>query len=145
LSRFESRWICGNTLNFSSCSVFRRFQTFASQIVCLEIQYLLRLWVVGHPCHLVDSTNLVDHNGGIPVQIGALVELQWELQYANMSTNLDQFGLAWNPANNSKSVENQKKMQLQMLFQITPSLSTIFGEFFSALSYFFEENSVFGI
>jgi hypothetical protein len=79
LSWFESSCICGNTLKFSS-SIFRRFQTFASQISCLEIQYLLRLWVVGHACHLVDSTNLVDHHGGLLVQIGALVELQWELQ-----------------------------------------------------------------
>jgi hypothetical protein len=68
------------TLNFSRCSVFRCFQSFASQIACLEIQYLLRLWIVGHACQVVDSTNLVDHHGGLLVQIGALVELQWELQ-----------------------------------------------------------------
>jgi hypothetical protein len=43
------------------------------------IQYLLQLWVVVHACHLVDITNLVDHYG-LLVQIGALVELQWELQ-----------------------------------------------------------------
>jgi hypothetical protein len=79
LSRFESRWIGGNILNFS-CSVFRRFQTFASHIACLEIQYLLRFWVVGHACHLDDSKNLVDHHDGLFVQIGVLVELQWELQ-----------------------------------------------------------------
>jgi hypothetical protein len=79
LSRFESRWIGGHTLNFSSL-VFRRFQTFASQIACLEFQYVLRLWVVGHACKLVDSTNLVDHHGRLLVQIGALAELQWELQ-----------------------------------------------------------------
>jgi hypothetical protein len=63
------------TLNFSS-SVFRHFKTFASQTACLEIQYLLRLWVVGHACHLVDSIYLVDHHGGLLVQIGALIELQ---------------------------------------------------------------------
>jgi hypothetical protein len=32
------------------------FRLFALRIACLEIQYLLRLWVVGHACHLVDST-----------------------------------------------------------------------------------------
>jgi hypothetical protein len=80
LSRFESRRIYGNTLNFSSCSVFSHFQTFASQIACLEIQYLRRFWVVGHECHLVDSTNHVNHHGGLLVQIGALVKLQCELQ-----------------------------------------------------------------
>jgi hypothetical protein len=47
-----------------------------------------------------------------------------------MSTNLDQFGLAWNLMNNSKSVENQKKLQLQKLFQITPSFFTNFLENF---------------
>jgi hypothetical protein len=80
LSRFESWWICGNNLNFPSCSVFRFFQTFASHISFLEIQYLLQLWVVVHASHLVDSVSLVDHHGGLLVQIGALVELQWELQ-----------------------------------------------------------------
>jgi hypothetical protein len=80
MSRFESRWICGHALNFSSCSVFMCFQTFASQIVCLEIQYLLILWVVGHACLLDDSRNLVDHHGGLIVQNGALVDLQWVLQ-----------------------------------------------------------------
>jgi hypothetical protein len=33
----------------------------------LEIQYLLRLWVVGHSCQMVDSTNLVYHHGGLLV------------------------------------------------------------------------------
>jgi hypothetical protein len=80
LSRFESRWICGKSLNFSSYSVFRRFQTFASQRACLEIQYLLRLWVVGHACKLVDSPNLVDYHGGLLVQNGALVDLQYMMQ-----------------------------------------------------------------
>jgi hypothetical protein len=80
LSRFESWCICGNNLNLSSCSVFRLFPNFASPIAFLEIQYLLQLWVVVHACHLVDSANLVDHHGGLLVQIGALVDLQWELQ-----------------------------------------------------------------
>jgi hypothetical protein len=34
--------------------------------------------------------------------------------------------LTWNLSNNSKSVENQKKLQLQELFQTTLSFSTIF-------------------
>jgi hypothetical protein len=49
-------------------------------MACLEIQYLLKLWAVVHACQLVDSANLVYHHGGLLVQIGALVELQWELQ-----------------------------------------------------------------
>jgi hypothetical protein len=79
-SRFESWWICGNNLNLPNCSVFRFFQTFASQIAFLKIQYLLQLWVAVHAYHLVDSANLVYHHGGLLVQIGALVHLQWELQ-----------------------------------------------------------------
>jgi hypothetical protein len=80
LSRFESWWICGNNLNLPSCLVFRIFQTFASQIAFLEIQYLLQLWVLVHACQVVDRENLVDHHGILLVQIGALVDLQWELQ-----------------------------------------------------------------
>jgi hypothetical protein len=56
-----------------------RFQTFPSQVACSEIQYLLRLWVDGHACHLVDSTNPIDHHGGLIVENGALVDLQWVL------------------------------------------------------------------
>jgi hypothetical protein len=78
LSKFGSRWICGNNLNLPISSVFRLFQTFASQIAYLQIQYLLKLWVVVHACQLVDSANLVDNHGGLLVQIGA--DLQWELQ-----------------------------------------------------------------
>jgi hypothetical protein len=70
MSSFECKWICGNTLNFSSCSVFKRFQ-----IACLEIQYLLRFWFVDHACHLVFCTNLVDHHGRLLVQNKALVDL----------------------------------------------------------------------
>jgi hypothetical protein len=75
LSRFESWWICGNNLNLPSCSVFKLFQTFAAHIAFLKIQYILQLLVVVHACQLVDSTNLVDHQGGLLVQIGALVNL----------------------------------------------------------------------
>jgi hypothetical protein len=35
-----------------------------------------------------------------------------------MSTKLIHFGLTWNLSNNSKSVRNQKKLQLQKLFKI---------------------------
>jgi hypothetical protein len=59
---------------------------------------------------------------------------------------VDQFGLTWNLANNSKSVENQKKLQSQKLFQITPSFSTNFFESFShPIAIFPEVNSVFGV
>jgi hypothetical protein len=64
------------TLSVSLVVQFSDVQTFVSQIACLEIQYLLKLWVVVHACHLVDSTKLVDHLGGLLVQIGALVELK---------------------------------------------------------------------
>jgi hypothetical protein len=62
-----------------------------------------------------------------------------------MSTNLVQFGLAWNLVNNSKSVESQKKLQLQKLFKITPSFSTNFLGIFSPVDIVPEENSIFGI
>jgi hypothetical protein len=55
-----------------------------------------------------------------------------------MGTNLYQFGLAWNHMNNSKSMKNQKKLQLQKLFQITPSYSTIFLDFSQFLAIFTE-------
>jgi hypothetical protein len=46
----------------------------------LKIHYLLPFWVIGHTCQLVDSENLVDHHGELLVRIGAMVDLQWELQ-----------------------------------------------------------------
>jgi hypothetical protein len=39
-------------------------------------------------CQLGVSANLVDHHGELLTQIGALVELQWVLPGAKMSTNL---------------------------------------------------------
>jgi hypothetical protein len=54
-----------------------------------------------------------------------------------MSTKLNQFGLTWNLSNNSKSVETQRKLQLQKLFQIIPSSATNFSVFFSIYSYFY--------
>jgi hypothetical protein len=54
---------------------------------------------------------------------------------ANMSTNLVKLGLTWNLVNNSKSVENQKKLQLQKLLQITSYSSTKFPGIFLTPSY----------
>jgi hypothetical protein len=39
-------------------------------------------------CQLDVSADLVNHHGGLLVQNGALVNLQWVLQKANMSINL---------------------------------------------------------
>jgi hypothetical protein len=50
--------------------------------------------------------------------------------------NLVKLDFTWNLLNNLKSEENQKKVQLQKLFQITPSFSTNFLEILSPLSYF---------
>jgi hypothetical protein len=33
-----------------------------------------------HACQLVDSENLIDHHDGHLVQIGALIDLEWELK-----------------------------------------------------------------
>jgi hypothetical protein len=44
--------------------------------------------------------------------------------------NLVKLDFTWNLLNNLKSEENQKKVQLQKLFQITPSFSTNFLEIF---------------
>jgi hypothetical protein len=67
-----------------------------------------------------------------------LVDLEKELQLAYMGTNLYQFGLAWNLTNNSKSVKNKKKLQLQKLFQITPSSSMNFPGISQILGIFTE-------
>jgi hypothetical protein len=53
-----------------------------------------------------------EHYGSLLASCGALIDLQKELQSAYMGTKLYQFGLAWNLSINSKSVENQKKLQL---------------------------------
>jgi hypothetical protein len=53
-----------------------------------------------------------------------------------MSTNLVQLGLAWNFVNNSKSVENQKKLQLQKLFNLYFFLHKFFGNFSHPLAIF---------
>jgi hypothetical protein len=61
-----------------------------------------------------------------------------------MSTKLNQFGLTLNLLNNSKSVENQSKMQLQNLFKITPSSCTNFTEIFLNFELFLLSNFCFG-
>jgi hypothetical protein len=77
-----------------------------------------------------------EHYGSLLASSGALVVLEKELQSVDMSTKQNQFSLTWNLLNNSKSVENYKKLQLQKLFQITPSFFTNFLEIFSPLRYF---------
>jgi hypothetical protein len=67
-----------------------------------------------------------EHYGSLLASSGALFDLKKELQSAYMSTKLYQFSLTWNIVNNSKSIENQKKLQLQKLFQIISSYSTNF-------------------
>jgi hypothetical protein len=59
-----------------------------------------------------------------------------------MSTKQYQFSLTWNLSHNSKSVENQKTLQLQKLFQITPSFSTNFIKKILTLRYFSGDNSI---
>jgi hypothetical protein len=72
-----------------------------------------------------------EHYGSLLTSSGALVNLENELPSTYMSTKLNQFGLTWNLLSNSKFVENQRKMQLQKLFQITPSSSTNFPGIFT--------------
>jgi hypothetical protein len=63
-----------------------------------------------------------------------------------MSTNLDQFDLTWNLANNSKSVENQKKVAItKVVPNYTFFLHKFPGIFFHRITIFPEENSVFDI
>jgi hypothetical protein len=52
-----------------------------------------------------------------------------------MSTKLTHFGLTRNLSNNSKFVGNQKKLQLQKLFQIIPSFSINFLGIFLILDF----------
>jgi hypothetical protein len=79
-----------------------------------------------------------EHYGSLLASSGALVELENELQSSYMSTKLNQFGLTWNLLNNSKSMENQRKLPLQKLFQITPSSSSNFPGFFPIIAIFTE-------
>jgi hypothetical protein len=79
-----------------------------------------------------------EHYESLLASSGALVDLENDLQSAYMSTKLNQFGLTWNVSNNSKSVENPRKLQLQKMFRIPPSSSMNFlGFFFSISSYFY--------
>jgi hypothetical protein len=67
-----------------------------------------------------------EHYGSLLASSRARVDLENELQSACMSTKLNQIGWIWNLLNNSKSLGNQKKLQLQNLFQTTPFFSTNF-------------------
>jgi hypothetical protein len=53
----------------------------------LEIQYVLQFWDIAYAFHLDIRTYIVDHQAELLVQIGALVDLEKELQSAYMSTN----------------------------------------------------------
>jgi hypothetical protein len=88
-----------------------------------------------------------EHYESLLASSRALADLENELQSDCINTKLNQIGWTWNPSNNSKSMGNQKKLQLQKLFQITPSFvkscsklhllsPQISWEFFSPLSYF---------
>jgi hypothetical protein len=84
-----------------------------------------------------------EHYGSLLVSSGAMVDLENELQSTYMSTKLYQFSLTWNLTNNSKFMENQKKLQLQKLFQITPSFFANFLENFLTPKLFFPgDNSI---
>jgi hypothetical protein len=67
-----------------------------------------------------------EHYGSLLASSGELVDLEKELQLAYMNTKLYQFSLTWNLSYNSKSKENQMKLQSQKLFPITFSYFTNF-------------------
>jgi hypothetical protein len=62
-------------------------------------------------CQLDISTNIIYHHGELLIQNGALVELKWVLQEANMSTNLVKLNLTRNFLIISKFAEIWKKLQ----------------------------------
>jgi hypothetical protein len=70
--------------------------------------------------------------GSLLASSGALVDLEKKLQSTCISIKRYQFSLTWNLSSNSKSEENQKKMQLQKLFQITFFYFTNFLRIFLA-------------
>jgi hypothetical protein len=80
-----------------------------------------------------------EHYESLLASSGALVDLENDLQSTYMSTKLNQFGLTWNLSNNSKSVENPRKLQLQKMFRIPPSSSMNFLGFFSQFLAIFTE------
>jgi hypothetical protein len=78
----------------------------------LGINYLLLFWDIEYACQPDVREMFGEPYGSLLASCGALIDLQKELQSAYMGTKLYQFGLAWNLSINSKSVENQKKLQL---------------------------------
>jgi hypothetical protein len=65
-----------------------------------------------------------EHYGSLLASSGVLIDLENKLQLPQLSTNWTHFSLIRNLSNNSKSLKNQKKLQLRKSFQITPSFST---------------------
>jgi hypothetical protein len=59
----------------------------AEHMANLEMPKLLGYWELACACQAADSPNVVDDTGTLLVHDGALVDLQWVQQYANMSTN----------------------------------------------------------
>jgi hypothetical protein len=92
----------------------------------LGIHNLLRFRDIEYAYQPDVSALFEEHYGSLLASSGAPVDLEKELQSSYMGTKLYQFGLAWNLLNTSKSMKNQKKLQLQKLFQITPSFPTNF-------------------
>jgi hypothetical protein len=99
----------------------------------LGFHYLLQFWDTEYACQQDVSAMIGEHYGSLLASSRALVDLENELQSACMSTKLDQIGWTWNLLNNSKSVGNQKKLQLQNLFQTTSFFSTNFVGIFLTL------------
>jgi hypothetical protein len=79
---------------------------------------------------------LGEHYGSLLDPSGGLVDLEKELQSTCMGTKLYQFSLTWNLSITSKSMENQKKLQLQKFSKLHIPSPQIFWEFFSPLNYF---------
>jgi hypothetical protein len=76
----------------------------------LEFHDLLRFWDNEYACQPDVSKLFGEHYASLLASSGALVDLENELQSAYMSTKLNRFGLTWNLLNNSKYVENQRKL-----------------------------------
>jgi hypothetical protein len=81
----------------------------------LRFHYLLRFWGTEYACQPEVSAMFGEHYGSLLASSGSLVDLEKELQSAYMSRKVYQFSLTWNLSNSSKSVEDQKKLQLKKL------------------------------
>jgi hypothetical protein len=102
----------------------------------LGFHYFLQFWDTEYACQQDVSAMIGEHYGSLLASSRALVDLENELQSACMSTKLDQIGWTWNLLNNSKSVGNQKKLQLKICSKLHRFSPQILWEFFSPLSYF---------